>query len=126
MADFEMISPYLAEEIESEEVIRIQLHFPEKRIRELYNLSIEELANRYFERGDVQKGGLWREERRIPTQFFKISILDNEYIGFKFPEFFQEVFIGKFASKSDGKKELRFFEIVDIGKFDLGEPFYQD
>ena len=110
MADIEMISPYLAEEIESEEVIRIQLHFPEETIRELYNLSIEELANEYFERGDVQKGGLWREERRIPTQFFKVSILGSEYIGFKFPEFFQEGFIGKFASKRIGGGELHFFE----------------
>ncbi len=121
-----MINPDLAEEIESEEVIRIQLHFPEEKIRELYDSSIEKLANEYFERGDVQEGGLWREERRIPTQFFKISILGSEYIGFKFPEFFQEVFIGRSASKSDGRKELHFFEIVDIGKFDLGEPFYQD
>jgi len=65
----------------------------------------------------------YKKENQVEIEFYKLSILGEEFWGFGVKSLCEEIFIGRLFYIEEGKSA---FEIVDIGFFDVGEEFAKD
>ena len=100
------------------ENISIQFHFGDCKILKNINQDWSYFYNR-FKINDIE----YKEENQTEVKFYKLSLMGQEFWGFELNSLFDKIFIGKIITIGDGKTA---FEIVDIGFFDVGEPFATD
>ena len=104
--------------IDDIENISIQFHFGDCKILENIDKDWSYFYSK-FKINDIE----YKEENQTEVKFYKLSLMGQEFWGFVLDSLFDEIFIGKIITIGDGKTA---FKIVDIGFFDVGEPFASD
>jgi hypothetical protein len=109
----------LSDLILDNEVPNFQIFFGDEKVLEDFGKSAKELEKKFFK----SNGGAWREfPDLVEAEFLKVNLLSEDFMAFRFPKLSEKIFI----CREENYKDYKRFRVLQIGYFDVSEPFYKE